>query len=183
MEDLPQRYAHLVCSRSKSGDSLAQISELVDYSADQVVEILAKAVNLTPLEVRVILRLKHRGLPNQQISQEFLVEVEILDKFLSDSVVYPSIGEEPTVQTKSKDTAPKVTVKVPKVTAQAPKVTAQAPKVTVQAPKVGFGIRAKEPSSSSSSSDDGPQIGFGFKGKAEIKAPRVVISASSSSDD
>jgi hypothetical protein len=165
MEDLSQRYTHLVCSRSKRGDSLAQISELLSYSADQVVEILAKAVNLTPNEVKVILRLKHRGLPNIQIGQEFLVDVEVLDKFLSDSVVYPSIGEGPTVQVKAKIKAPKVDIKVPKIHVKAPL----------------FGAKG---SSSSSSSSDNEGVTFGApklvvafpKVKSDIKAQKVSVS-------
>jgi hypothetical protein len=79
------RALKLICTGSKQGDSLRQISELSGFTVDQVKEKLGQATGLTPEELTIIFNLKEGGLSLEQISQEFEVELEILNRFLADT--------------------------------------------------------------------------------------------------
>jgi hypothetical protein len=79
------RALKLICTRSAQGGSLRQISELSGFTVDQVKEKLGQATGLTPEELIIIFNLKEGGLSLEQISQEFEVELEILNRFLADT--------------------------------------------------------------------------------------------------
>jgi hypothetical protein len=72
----------LICSSSKAGDSLSQISELTGLTQDQVKEILGQATGLAPADLSMIFHMKQRGLSLDQISQRSFVELQVLEQFL-----------------------------------------------------------------------------------------------------
>jgi hypothetical protein len=74
----------LICKKSKEGYSLEKVSKYLGISTDEVKEILVELTHLTPDELEVIFRMKQRGLPLEEISQDFLVDIEVLSQFLSD---------------------------------------------------------------------------------------------------
>jgi lambda repressor-like predicted transcriptional regulator len=80
----------LICSSSKAGDSLSQISELTGLSIDQVKEILGQATGLAPADLSIIFHMKQRGLSLEQISQRFGVELQVLEKFLPQEALQSS---------------------------------------------------------------------------------------------
>jgi hypothetical protein len=72
----------LICSSSKSGESLSQISELTGLSIDQVMETLGQATGITPEDLSIIFHMKQRGHSLEQISQRFGFELQVLEQFL-----------------------------------------------------------------------------------------------------
>jgi hypothetical protein len=72
----------MICTKSKLGHSLSQISELTGLTIDQVKERLGQATSLSPEALSNILLMKQRGLSFELISQEFDVELEVLKQFL-----------------------------------------------------------------------------------------------------
>jgi lambda repressor-like predicted transcriptional regulator len=88
-EGLINMEARLICSSSKSGESLNQISELSGLSIDEIKETLGQITGLTPEFVGIIFDMKQRGLSLEQISQENDVELETLRQFLTDSQETP----------------------------------------------------------------------------------------------
>jgi lambda repressor-like predicted transcriptional regulator len=74
--------ARLICSSSKSGESLSQISELTGLSIDEIMEILGQATGLTSRSVGIIFHMKQRGLSLEEISQRSGVELQVLEQFL-----------------------------------------------------------------------------------------------------
>jgi hypothetical protein len=75
-----------ICTKSKQGYSLGQISELTRSTIDQTKEILAQATGLTPANVSIISHLKQRGLSLEQINQETGVGLKVLELFLSEDI-------------------------------------------------------------------------------------------------
>jgi hypothetical protein len=59
----------MICTKSKLGHSLSQISELTGLTIDQVKEILAQATGLSPEVLSNIFDMKQRGLSLELISQ------------------------------------------------------------------------------------------------------------------
>jgi lambda repressor-like predicted transcriptional regulator len=84
--------ARLICTKSKQGQSLSQISELTGLTIDKVKETLAQATGLTPFDVSMILDMKQRGLSLYQISQDSGVQLEVLKQFLPMETVQTQIG-------------------------------------------------------------------------------------------
>jgi hypothetical protein len=76
------RKLKMICTKSKLGHSLSQISELTGLSIDQVKQILAQATGLSPEVLSNIFDMKQRGLSLELISQESDVELEVLKQFL-----------------------------------------------------------------------------------------------------
>jgi lambda repressor-like predicted transcriptional regulator len=72
----------LICSSSKSGESLSQISELTGLSIDQVKETLGQATGITLEDLSIIFHMKQRGHSLEQISQRSGVELQVLEQFL-----------------------------------------------------------------------------------------------------
>jgi hypothetical protein len=72
----------LICTRSRLGDALTQISQLTGLSIDQVKEILGQATGLTAEQLSLILHMKQEGHSLEQISQEVQVALEVLNQFL-----------------------------------------------------------------------------------------------------
>jgi hypothetical protein len=71
-----------ICTKSKLGHSLSQISELTGLTVDQVKQQLGQATGISPDELSSIFDMKQRGLSLELISQEFDVELEVLKQFL-----------------------------------------------------------------------------------------------------
>jgi hypothetical protein len=69
-------------AKSKQGQSVSQISQLTELTINEVKETLGQATGLTPKEVSIVFRMKHEGYSLDQISQEYDVELEVLEKFL-----------------------------------------------------------------------------------------------------
>jgi hypothetical protein len=76
------RKLKMICTKSKLGHSLSQISELTGLTIDQVKERLGQATGLSPMVVSIICDMKQRGLSLELISQESDVELEVLKQFL-----------------------------------------------------------------------------------------------------
>jgi hypothetical protein len=76
------RTLKMICTKSKLGHSLCQVSELTGLTIDEVREILGQATGLSPEALSNIFNMKQRGLSLELISQEFDVELEVLEQFL-----------------------------------------------------------------------------------------------------
>jgi hypothetical protein len=76
------RKLKMICTKSKLGHSLSQISELTGLTIDQVKQRLGQATGLSPEALSNIFDMKQRGLSLELISQELDVELEILEQFL-----------------------------------------------------------------------------------------------------
>jgi hypothetical protein len=76
------RTLKMICTKSKLGHSLSQISELTGLTIDLVKEKLGKATGLSPEVLSSIFLMKQRGLSLELISQESDVELEVLEQFL-----------------------------------------------------------------------------------------------------
>jgi hypothetical protein len=87
--------ARMVCTKSKLGHSLSQISELTGLSIDEVKGIIGRATGLTPTCVGIIMHMKQRGLSLAHIYQETGVELQVLELFLPQEA--PAIIKEPVV--------------------------------------------------------------------------------------
>jgi hypothetical protein len=74
--------ARLICTKSKQGQSLSQISELTGLTIDQVKETLAQATGLSPTDISMILHMTQRGDSLEQIHQDTGAELEVLEQFL-----------------------------------------------------------------------------------------------------
>jgi hypothetical protein len=93
-----RREVNFICSRSKKGDSLAEISELLDYTEQQVKEILGQFTGLTPKELDIVYRLKHKGCSLDEISEQFIVDIEVLRQFLPNTICRQSLPSEHSVE-------------------------------------------------------------------------------------
>jgi hypothetical protein len=71
-----------ICTKSKLGHSLCQISELTGLTEDQVKQRLGQATGLSPEVLSNIFDMEQRGLSLELISQESNVELEVLKQFL-----------------------------------------------------------------------------------------------------
>jgi hypothetical protein len=80
------RKLKMICTKSKLGHSLSQISELTGLTIDQVKERLGRATGLSPMAVSIIFDMKQRGLSLELISQESDVELEVLKQFLPQDI-------------------------------------------------------------------------------------------------
>jgi hypothetical protein len=94
--------ASLICTKSKQGLSLSQISELTGLTIDEVKERLGNATGLTPKDVGILFDMTQRGLSLEQLNQETGVELEVLKQFLPEVLEKPvetqalaGQGEEP----------------------------------------------------------------------------------------
>jgi hypothetical protein len=76
------RKLKMICTKSKLGHSLSQISELTGLTIDQVKQRLGQATGLSPEELSNIFDMKQRGLSLELISQVSDVELEVLKQFL-----------------------------------------------------------------------------------------------------
>jgi hypothetical protein len=76
------RKLKMICTKSKLGHSLSQISELTGLTIDQVKARLGQATGLSPEVLSNIFLMKQRGLSLELISQESNVELEVLKQFL-----------------------------------------------------------------------------------------------------
>jgi hypothetical protein len=86
--------ARLICTKSKQGQSLSQISELTGLTIDQVKEILAQATGLSPTDVSMILHMTQRGVSLEQIHQDTGVALEVLEQFLPHVIKESVVGLE-----------------------------------------------------------------------------------------
>jgi DNA-binding CsgD family transcriptional regulator len=80
---MANRILKLIMTRCKQGRSLSQISQLTEMTIDEVKETLGHTTGLTPKEVSIVFRMKEEGLSPTQISQEFDVDLPVLQQFLS----------------------------------------------------------------------------------------------------
>jgi hypothetical protein len=76
------RKLKMICTKSKLGHSLSEISELTGLTIDQVKQRLGQATGLSPEVLSNIFDMKQRGLSLELISQESDVELEVLKQFL-----------------------------------------------------------------------------------------------------
>jgi hypothetical protein len=76
------RKLKMICTKSKLGHSLSQISEQTGLTIDQVKERLGQATGLSPEVLSNIFHMNQRGLSLELISQESDVELEVLKQFL-----------------------------------------------------------------------------------------------------
>jgi hypothetical protein len=76
------RKLKMICTKSKLGHSLSQISELTGLTIDQVKQRLGQATYLSPEVLSNIFDMKQRGLSLELISQESDVELVVLKQFL-----------------------------------------------------------------------------------------------------
>jgi lambda repressor-like predicted transcriptional regulator len=76
------RKLKMICTKSKQGHSLSQISELTGLTIDQVKETLGQTSGLTLETLINIFHMKQRGLDLERISQETGVELEVLKQIL-----------------------------------------------------------------------------------------------------
>jgi hypothetical protein len=76
------RKLKMICTKSKLGHSLSQISELTALTMDQVKQRLGQATGLSPEVLSNIFDMKQRGLSLELISQESEVELDVLKQFL-----------------------------------------------------------------------------------------------------
>jgi hypothetical protein len=76
------RKLKMICTKSKLGHSLSQISEFTGLTIDQVKQRLGQATGLSPKVLSNIFDMKLRGLSLELISQESDVELEVLKQFL-----------------------------------------------------------------------------------------------------
>jgi hypothetical protein len=80
------RTLQLICARSKSGDSLSQISDLTEPTIDEVKERLGQATGLNPKETDIIVHLKQSEFCLEQIGQEFRVDFDVLKQYLPEDI-------------------------------------------------------------------------------------------------
>jgi hypothetical protein len=80
------RTLKLICTCSKAGDSLSQISEQTGLTIDEVKETLRQATGLSPEALSFIFHMKETRLNLEQISQDFGVELEVLKQFLPEVI-------------------------------------------------------------------------------------------------
>lgn len=78
----PNRYETLVCGLSKDGHSFQEIAEIALLELAEVMQHLTNATSLTEKEVRVVYNLKGIGKSLKKISEYFLVDLEVLEKFM-----------------------------------------------------------------------------------------------------
>jgi hypothetical protein len=76
------RKLKMICTKSKLGHSLSQISELTGLTIDQVKQRLGQATGLSPEALSNIFVMKQRGLSLELISLESDVKLEVLKQFL-----------------------------------------------------------------------------------------------------
>jgi hypothetical protein len=76
------RKLKMICTKSKLGHSLSQISELTGLTINLVKQRLSRATGLSPEILSNIFDMKQRGLSLELISQESDVELEVLKLFL-----------------------------------------------------------------------------------------------------
>jgi hypothetical protein len=76
------RKLKMICTKSKLGHSLSQISELTGLTIELVKQRLGQATGLSPEVLSDIFDMKQRGLSLELISQEIDVELEVLKQFL-----------------------------------------------------------------------------------------------------
>jgi hypothetical protein len=76
------RKLKMICTKSKLGHSLSQISKLTGLTIDQVKQRLGRAAGLSPEALSNIFQMKQRGLSLELISLECDVELEVLKQFL-----------------------------------------------------------------------------------------------------
>jgi hypothetical protein len=93
-----RREIRFICMRSKEGDSLTEISELLDYTELQVKEVLGQFTGLTSQELDIVYRLKQKGYSLDEISEQFYVDIEVLRQFLPDTVCTQPFHSEPSVK-------------------------------------------------------------------------------------
>mmetsp|Transcript_7575 Transcript_7575/g.14164 ORF Transcript_7575/g.14164 Transcript_7575/m.14164 type:complete len:414 (-) Transcript_7575:2577-3818(-) len=86
MEDLDfeKRLTKLVCKRSKAGDSTREIARVCKVTEAKVLDYLARSTQLTTKDLEIILGLKDKGLTLEEISDEFCVDLDVLQAFLPD---------------------------------------------------------------------------------------------------
>jgi hypothetical protein len=72
----------MICTKSKLGHSLSQITELTGLSIKLVKQRLGQATGLSPEVLSNIFDMKQRGLSHELISQEIDVNLEVLKQFL-----------------------------------------------------------------------------------------------------
>jgi hypothetical protein len=80
--EMETRKLKKICTKSKLGHSLSQISELTGLTEDQVKQRLGQATGLSPEALSNIFDMKQRGFSLELISQESDVELEVLKQFL-----------------------------------------------------------------------------------------------------
>jgi hypothetical protein len=76
------RKLKMICTKSKLGHSLSQISELTGLTIELVKQRLGQATGLSPEVLSNIFDMKQRGLSLELISQEVDVNLEVLKQFL-----------------------------------------------------------------------------------------------------
>jgi hypothetical protein len=76
------RKLKMICTKSKLGHSLSQISELTGLIIELVKQRLGQATGLPPEVLSNIFDMKQRGLSLELISQMSDVELEVLEQFL-----------------------------------------------------------------------------------------------------
>lgn len=79
------RLIKLVNKRSKAGDSLSDISKLCKLPTAKVLDYLSRSTNLTPKDLEIIFSLKSKGLSLDEISDEFSIDLALLQSFLPDT--------------------------------------------------------------------------------------------------
>lgn len=79
---MADRTLKLIMAKNQHGHSLSHTSQLTELSIDKPKEILGQATSLTHREVSIIFHMKQGGHFLAQISQEYGVELEVLEQFL-----------------------------------------------------------------------------------------------------
>jgi hypothetical protein len=79
---MADRTLTLIMAKNKHGHSLSHTSQLTGLTIDKMKEILGQATGLTHEEVSIIFHMKQGGLSLGQISEEYGVELEVLEQFL-----------------------------------------------------------------------------------------------------
>jgi hypothetical protein len=92
------RKLKMICTKSKLGPSLSQISELTGLTIELVKQRLGQATGLSPEVLSNIFDMKQRGLSLELISQEIDVNLDVLKQFLPQ--VIKKTAETPTLADK-----------------------------------------------------------------------------------
>jgi hypothetical protein len=79
---MAERTLNFLIAASKQGHSLSQISQLTKLTEDQVKERLGQVTGLTVDDLALIFSMKQEGYSLDQISQEYGVELQVLEQFL-----------------------------------------------------------------------------------------------------
>jgi hypothetical protein len=82
---MAEKTVKLICTISKLGASLSQISEVTGLTIEQVKETLGQAIGLTAEELSNIYHMRQEGRSLEQISQESGLPLEVLMQFVSEN--------------------------------------------------------------------------------------------------